>query len=245
LIYQEEALGGKKIAAAYLPSAERYTLLLELNGQKNKAYDLLLEMAKIGQSSANMNAQLKRLYIQKNGEEGADEFFASVNAHILQEKKTELQQKILDFPAPVFSLRNLEGKEVALADFKGKIVVLDFWATWCAPCKASFPAMQKLMTQHPEVAFLFIATNETQANAPARIKSYIHDQKYPFQVLLDEPLADAPQTFRVVSAYKPEGIPAKVVIDKNGMQRFLSVGFSSDTELLNEMEAMIALAKEQ
>lgn len=245
LLYQEKALGSKKLAAAYLPSVARYALLLELNNQAPKAYDLLLELAKIGKTSANMNTQLKRLYVKKNGSKDVDLFFAQINGHILQEIKAELKKKMLDFTAPAFSLLDLEGKKVSLADFKGKIVVLDFWATWCTPCKASFPTMQKLVELHPEIVFLFIATNETEANPSARVKAYIHENKYPFRVLLDEPLANVPKTYQVVSAYKPKGIPAKVVIDKNGVQRFLSVGFTSETELLNEMEAMIALAKEQ
>lgn len=63
--------------------------------------------------------------------------------------------------------------------------------------------------------------------------------------LMDEPLKDNPQMFEALSAYKPNGIPAKVIIDPNGKQRFLATGFSSDTELINEINAMIQLVREQ
>lgn len=246
LPYQEQALAGRNITRAYLPSVQRYAQLLEQNNRSEKAYNLLLEMAKTGKANADMKAQLKRLYIEKNGNTAdVETFFARIDNDILLERKKSLQQQLLNQPAPDFSLFDLNGKKISLADLKGKVVVLDFWATWCAPCKASFPAMQKLVEQHPEVVFLFIATNESEGNALARVKAYIHDNNYPFQVLMDVPSANNPKVFQVVSAYKPQGIPAKVVIDKQGIQRFLSVGFSSEAELMNEMEAMIAIAKEQ
>lgn len=245
LLYQEKALGNKDLADAYLPAVERYALLLELNNQSDKAYRILLQLAKTGKASANMNAQLRKLYFRKNGAKAVDSFFVRLNEMAFQELKNNLSKTMLHSEAPAFSLLDLEGNKVSLADFKGKIVVLDFWATWCAPCKASFPAMQKLVEKHPDVVFLFIATNESEGGVTARIKGFIHENKYPFRVLIDQPLANQSKTFQVVAAYKPNGIPAKVVIDKNGMQRFLSVGFSSETELLNEMEAMITLTSEQ
>lgn len=245
LPYQEQALAGRAITEAYLPSARRYAQLLEQNNRNEEAYQLLLEMAKTGKANAEMRTQLKRLYMEKNGDVNTDTFFTRIDRDIILERKKSLHKQLLNLPAPNFSLFDLSGKKISLADLKGKIVVLDFWATWCAPCKASFPAMQKLVEQHPEVVFLFIATNENEGNALNRVKAYIHDNNYPFQVLMDVPLANNPKVFQVISAYKPQGIPAKVVIDKQGILRFLSVGFSSDTELMNEMEAMIALAKEQ
>lgn len=150
-----------------------------------------------------------------------------------------------DTVAPAFTLKDLDGKTVSLSDFKGKIVVLDFWATWCAPCKASFPAMKKVQERHPEVKFLFIDTQEKPEGAHERVKKYITANKYPFHVLMDQPSEENPKMFEVLLAYKVDGIPTKFVIDANGRQRFTSVGFTSDTELINEMEAMIQLVAEQ
>jgi len=146
--------------------------------------------------------------------------------------------------APDFTAIDNNGKQVHLSDFRGKVVLLNFWATWCVPCKASFPAMTKFMQRHPEVVFLFIATQEKPEGAVQRVKDYITKQGYPFHVLMDEPEQGDARKFKALMAYKPQGIPAKAVIDAQGKQRFLSIGFSSDTELMNELEAMVQLAKE-
>ncbi len=104
--------------------------------------------------------------------------------------------------------------------------------------------MNKMMQRHPDVQFLFIATQERPEGAVERVKKYITSNNYPFHVLMDKPLEARPQMFEALSAYKVEGIPTKVVIDAKGKQRFFSVGFTSDTELINEMEAMIQLVHE-
>lgn len=248
----KEALKYQKMAFSDGPengissAVERYARLLALNDQEPAAYDLLLKMAKTGKSTAAMNTQLKELYTKKNGNaDGFDNFFAGLQKEIQNTLKQELKSQMLDTIAPGFTLFDLQGKKVALSDFKGKVVVLDFWATWCAPCIASFPSMLQLTKRHPEVVFLFIATQEKQTGALARVKAFIKKNNYPFHVLMDQPASDNPNKFEVVSSYGPKGIPAKAVIDPKGNWQFLSIGFSSDTELINEMEAMIDLAQQK
>lgn len=244
LDYQEKAFDGKPEAG--LPtSVERYANLLVLNNQPGKAYSLLLEMAETGKSTDGMNKLLKELYVKKEGNAaGFDKFFADLQKNVVIALKEKLKKKMQNTDAPAFTLKDLDGKTVSLADFKGKMVVVDFWATWCVPCKASFPAMKKVVERHPEVKFLFIDTQEKPEGAAARVKKYINENKFGFHVLMDKPSKADAQIFQVMSAYKVEGIPTKFVIDKNGKQRFFSLGFSSDTELINEMEAMIQLVAE-
>jgi thiol-disulfide isomerase/thioredoxin len=224
---------------------ERYATLLKLNGQEEKAYSLLLQMAKTGKSTAGMNSLLKELYTKNNKDAtGFQTFFDSLQANVVVSLKEVYRKKMQDIEAPGFTLKDTDGKTVSLADFKGKTVVIDFWATWCMPCKASFPSMQKIMKKHPEVVFLYIATQEKQKDALDRVKSFITKNQYPFHVLMDELLENNVREFKALSAYKPEGIPAKVIIDPKGRQRFLTIGFTSDTQLMNEMEAMLQLVND-
>lgn len=244
LTYQQQAFPDG--AGEGLPtSIERYARLLALNGKKPQAKALLIKLIKMGKSTADMHAQLKDMYIQEQGEaSGFDAYLASLQGDVLGAIKEQLIPEMMDEEAPEFTLQDLKGMPVSLSDFRGKVVVLDFWATWCVPCIASFPAMQKVVKKHPEVVFLFIATQEKQQGALERVKAFIKKNAYSFHVLMDEPIATESRKFKAFSAYKGTGIPAKFVIDKNGRLRFKSLGFSSDSELVNELEAMIQLASE-
>ena len=244
LQYQEQAFADAP-EEGFPPAVERYAHLLVLNGQEDKAYALLHTMASKGKSTAAMDAMLKKLYAGKHGgDKDFDEYFKQLQQGVQSTVKASLKAKMQDIAAPGFTLVDLNGKKVSLSDFRGKVVVLDFWATWCAPCIASFPAMQKMVDKHPDVVFLFIATQEKQEGAVKRVKDFIAKNKYNFRVLMDKPVSGKPGSFEVVGAYKPKGIPAKVIIDGKGRQRFLTEGFSTDAELINELEAMIELAKE-
>ena len=146
--------------------------------------------------------------------------------------------------APNFSLVNMEGKTVSLADLKGKVLVLDFWATWCGPCKISFPGMQAAVNKYKDdkdVEFLFINTWQNEKNYEELVRNFIAENKYSFHVLFDEMKDRSKST---VTAYGVKGIPHKVVIDKEGFIRFESAGGSADVEkIVNEMETKIELAR--
>jgi thiol-disulfide isomerase/thioredoxin len=247
LNYEEMALKGQDLDRLDISSAELYAVLLARDGQDQKAYNLLLKMAGTGKSTPAMIVLLKNLYIKKGGTiAGANSLLASLQQNVDKAYLKEIAKKMLNnVTAPAFTLKDLQGHTVSLASLKGKVVVLDFWATWCFPCISSMPAMEKLTKKHPEVAFLFIDTQEQGADIPAKTHSFIKTHGYDFHVLLDLPEANNPKEFPVATAYKLNGIPTKVVIDKRGNQLFSTAGYSSDAELTNEMEAMIKIAEAQ
>jgi thiol-disulfide isomerase/thioredoxin len=239
--YQKMAFNGNPEDG--LPvSVERYARLLELTGEKEEAKRLLLKMAGLGKLNKGMTEQLQAIYIaEKSSDERLGLYLDSLQKNVQATLVQVLKPKMLNEAAPGFSLEDMFGKEVKLSDYSGRIVVLDLWATWCVPCIASFPAMQTMVKKHPEVTFLFIAVEEKEKDRLARVKGFIEKNKYPFTVLIDEPLESDSSKYQIMSAYKPDGIPAKYIIDKNGMLQFSTSGFDTDTELMNELEAMFSI----
>ena len=244
ILYQRKAFDGKPEDG--LPaSVERYAKLLELNHEKDSAKLLLLKVAGKGKPNKSMIAQLKSFYIADRGSsDNFDGYLDSLQHGVRAEMIAELKKEMLNETAPLFSLKDTQGKLTHLSDFKGKIVVLDLWATWCAPCIASFPAMQKLVEKHPDVVFLFIAVDEKGDDAAKRVKNFMDKRKYTFRVLMDELSDGTSGQYVITSTYKPNGIPAKYFIDKEGKLRFTSKGFSTDAELVNEIDAMISILKD-
>ncbi|MCK7557268.1 TlpA family protein disulfide reductase [Chitinophaga sedimenti] len=159
--------------------------------------------------------------------------------------KKEVAKMLISEAAPAFSVKDVKGNTVSLADFKGKVIVLDFWATWCGPCKKSFPAMQRAVDKYskdPNVKFLFIHTWERSETPQRDAQEYLSQNKYRFDLYMDTKDA-ATRKNNAVSAFGVKGIPAKFVIDAEGNIRFRMTGFSGgDDVAVEELSAMIELA---
>lgn len=224
-----------------------FAKLLMHAGRNGEAYNKLDEVMKTGRASSDIDSVFKELYPKVNGSySGYDDYMAEVNKVIQNNRKEKLAKAVMDKPAPLFTLTDVNGKKVSLEQFKGKVVILDFWATWCGPCKKSFPAMQMAQNKYkndPNVRFLFIHTWERDSNATAEAKAYIQNNHYNFEVLMD--LKDsATKQNKVVISYGVSGIPAKFIIDPQGVIRFHLTGFDGDNEeAVNEISMMIEMAK--
>ncbi|WP_391120436.1 peroxiredoxin family protein [Psychrobacillus sp. L3] len=128
--------------------------------------------------------------------------------------------------APNFKLTTLEGKEVSLADYKGKKVVLNFWATWCPPCKAEMPHMQNYyedMAVKENVEILAVNLDSGMDN----VKAFQEDYALSFPILLDE-------EGKVGKIYQAITIPTTYIIDTNGTIQNKIVG-PMDEQMLTDL----------
>lgn len=107
-----------------------------------------------------------------------------------------------------FTLTMLQGEQVSLSDYKGKIVILNFWTSWCGPCKEEMPHMQSFAEKHPDIAMLAVNLTSMDLGMDA-VKQFVHDFGLTFPILLDE--ADV-----VGQQYSILTIPTSYIIDTEG-----------------------------
>ena len=126
--------------------------------------------------------------------------------------------------APGFSAKTFEGKQISLADYRGKIVFVDFWASWCSPCRESLPLYDKLAADFGGDDFIVIAVNLDETAADAKKFMAEHPVKY---TVVQDPDGDIPKVFGV------SGMPSSYLIDRDGTIRQRHVGFSKkDVDML-------------
>jgi peroxiredoxin len=124
-------------------------------------------------------------------------------------------------PAPDFKLKDLADKEVSLSESKGHVVVLDFWATWCGPCRQGLPHVDKVSQEFKDQGLLAYAVNLEESKE--QVQKFMEEQKLKLTALLDSDGAVSKQ-------YMVNGIPQTVVIGKDGVVKGVFVGYGPDSE---------------
>jgi len=121
--------------------------------------------------------------------------------------------------APDFKITDLEGKEVALKDLRGKVVFLDFWATWCPPCRKALPHTQEI-SEREEVKKGDLVVLAVSNEAEDTVKKFLADNKYTFRTACDKGLG---------GKYGVRGIPTFITIGKDGKIVDTLVGYGGDS----------------
>jgi len=165
----------------------------------------------------------------------------SIMAVIFGEKMAQMQRdeaeefkELLHKPAPDFQLQDLDGKKVKLSDYTGKVVVLDFWATWCPPCRTELPHLQKIQEEFADQGVVVLGINTEPPEMAEKVREFVKKEGLTFRILQGTP--------DVSEAYKVTGIPETVIIDRKGILRAVHVGFGpgAEDELREDIRKVLA-----
>lgn len=232
-----------------------YTNFLERSKGLDAAVDYIKKSLKENAVTAAMLTTLKADFL-KNGAKDDDfqSYLSSLKSkELIENQQSKLLEELIKKPIDNFNLKNLKGETVSLQDQKGKIVIIDMWATWCAPCKKAMPGMQLAVNRYANdenVIFYFLDTQEYAKDYKKKVKEFIEEENYPFNVLFD---GQNPKTGKMdeiyakySKAFQFSGIPQKLIIDQNGYLRWRSTGYAGKpNQLADELSFIINYLKNE
>ena len=133
--------------------------------------------------------------------------------------------------APGFQLNSSLGKPVSLSDLKGQVVLINFWASWCGPCRQEMPILNQLFQSYQAAGFTLIGVN-VEPNA-ADAQKFLKATPVSFPILFDP-------TSAVSMLYQVSGMPSTVIVDRNGKIRYVHHGYKpgDEGEYLNQIRAL-------
>jgi len=121
------------------------------------------------------------------------------------------------FSAPDFSLDLLDGGQVTLSDLRGQVVMVNLWASWCPPCRAEMPAIERVYQEYQSQGLVVLAVNTTSQDTEAAAAAFVAEYGLSFPIPLD-------RTGAVANRYQLQGLPSTYFIDRQGVIRSVVVG---------------------
>lgn len=221
---------------AELPEGQVVTLRFSLAGADNRCYSV----------STVVGGRAVRGFVAKDAVSGAEDFEAarreaaagtfveaiwgegppSAKKAPTKKSSTKRGAALLGNPAATFSLPDLSGRTHSLASLRGKVVLLDFWASWCGPCRRSMPHIEALHREYGRKGLVVLGVN---AEPAAKAKDYLQANGVTFPTLIDNG-GDVGRQFQV------SGIPTTVLIDRSGRVSAYLVGAGSEGRLRAAVE---------
>ena len=123
---------------------------------------------------------------------------------------------IVEGKAPDFTLKSAKGNNMKLSEYRGEVVMINFWASWCAPCREEMPILNDMYLKYRDMGFTLLGVNVEED--PAGAKKMMQDLKVAFPVLYDT-------TNEVTKLYDVEAMPSTILVDRDGNMRYLHRGY--------------------
>ncbi len=138
------------------------------------------------------------------------------------------------FAAPGFALQTQDGQTVSLADLRGQVVLLNFWATWCPPCRAEMPAIQQVYDEHKDQGFTVLAVDVLEQDG--QVDAFVAERGLTFPVLID-------RDGSVSTSYQVKAMPSTFFIDREGVIQEVTLGGPmSEAFIESQVTALLGVA---
>lgn len=137
-----------------------------------------------------------------------------------------------DVQAPAFTLQSVDGKTVSLSQFKGDVVMINFWASWCGPCRQEMPLLDSIYKQYKDMGFVLLGVNVEPDSRNA--DAWLRKTPVSYPVLYD-PKSEVSQLYQV------QAMPTTVIVDRQGIVRFVHNGYlpGDENQYMNSIRSLI------